>query len=116
MGSDAGNCDQRTVNQHKLPRANMKCDDSADRNVHNILKARKTKEGLEYYIIYEDQINRSIGEYVPENKLTQTEKAYIELHKDKIRIMRHTPKININSLYSSNCNAQNWSPWFELDI
>ena len=56
------------------------------------------------------------GEYVPEKKLTQNERAYIEMHKDKIRIMRHMPRININSLHVNNNNMQSWSPWFELNI
>ena len=84
------------------------------RNVHSIPKARKTKNELEYYIIYEDQINKNVGEYVLENKLTQNEKAYINIHKDKIRVLRHTPIININSLHSNSNNIQSWSPWFEL--
>ena len=113
---EAGNGNQRTARQAQLPRPNTKCDDSTARNVHSIPKARKTKNGFEYYIIYEDQINKNIGEYVPENKLIQNEKAYIEMHKDKIRVMRHTPRININSLHVNNNNMQSWSPWFELNI
>ena len=113
---EAGNSNQRTVRQAQLPRPNTKCDDSTARNVHSIPKARKTKNGFEYYIIYEDQINKNIGEYVPENKLSQNEKAYIEVHKDKIRVMRHTPRININNLHLNNNNIQSWSPWFELNI
>ena len=113
---EADNGNQRTVRQAQLPRPNTKCDDSTARNVHSIPKARKTKNGFEYYIIYEDQINKNIGEYVPENKLTQNEKAYIEMRKDKIRVMRHTPRININSLRLNDNNIRSWSPWFELNI
>ena len=100
----SGNCNQRTVKQTQLPRPNTKCDDSTARNLHSIPKARKTKNGFEYYIIYKDQSNKKIGEYVPENKLTQNKKAYIEMHKDKIRILRHLPRININSLHLNNNN------------
>ena len=84
--------------------------------MHNIPKVSKTKIGLEYYIIYEDQINKNIGEYVPTNKPAQTKKAYIEVHNDNTCVMRHTPIININSLHSNNDNIQSWSPRFELDI
>ena len=58
----------------------------------------------EYYIIYQDQVNKNIGEYVPENNLTKTEKNYIQQHKDKIRITRHTPKIKINQIYAGYVN------------
>ena len=113
---EEGNCDQHTVRQAQLRRPNTKCDDSTARNVHSILKFRKTKNDLEYYIIYEDQINKNVGKYVPENMLSQNAKAYIEIHKDKIRVLRHTPRMNINSLHLNNNNIQSWSPWFELDI
>ena len=103
---EAGNCDQRTVRQSQLLRPNTKCDDSTARNVHSIPKARKTNNGLEYYIIYEDQINKNVGEYVLENKLTQNEQVYIEMHKDKIHVLRHTPIISINSLHLNNSNIQ----------
>ena len=47
--------------------------------------------------------------YVPENKLTPTERAHIDLNKDKIRMMRHQPKTNINNI-SLYYNTQYWSP------
>ena len=111
----ADNRDQSAGTQSRLPRPGTNSNESTDRDVHNITKARKTKNGLEYYIIYEDQINKDLGLYVPENKLTPTERAYIDLNKDKIRVMRHQPKININNI-SLHDNNQYWSPWFELKI
>ena len=48
--------------------------------------------------------------------LRQTENAYIETNKDKIRVMHHSPRININSFHLNNNNVQSWPPWFKLNI
>ena len=101
--------DQSAGTQLRLPRPDTNSNESTERDVHSILKARKTKNVLEYYIIYEDQVNKKLGLYVPENKLTPTERAYIDLNKDKIRVMSHQPKTNINNISLHN-NTQYWSP------
>ena len=66
-------------------------DQSNDRKVHSIPKARASNDTVEYYIIYDDQINKNIGEYVPDSQLTNTEKEYIAQNRDKIRFLRNKP-------------------------
>ena len=104
----------------QLPRPKMS-DCEIEREVHNIPKARKINNTVEYYIIYQDQVNKNIGEYVTENKLTNTEKNYIQQHKDNIRIMHHTPKVKINQVYtddnnSSVSNQSKMTNYFEIMI
>ena len=89
----ADNRDQSAGTQSRLPRPGTNSNESTDRDVHSIPKARKTKTGLEYDIIHEDQINKHLGLYVPENKLTPTAKAYIDLNKDIIRVIRYRVKL-----------------------
>ena len=66
-------------------------DQSNDRKVHSIPKARASNDTVEYYIIYDDQINKNVGEYVPDSQLTNTEKEHIAQNKDKIRFLRNKP-------------------------
>jgi hypothetical protein len=63
-----------------------------DRIIHDIPKARRVDNKIEYYIIYADQINLKIGQYVPETELTKTEKEYVHQNSDKIRFMRKKTK------------------------
>jgi hypothetical protein len=66
---------------------------AVDRAVYSIPKARTEKGVTEYYIIYDDQPNKSTGVYVPEPNLTPTEKLFIDQHKDEIRFMRKANKV-----------------------
>ena len=77
-----------------LPHPNV-TEHSPERTVFSVPKARKGKDFVEYYIIYNDQINKKVGEYIPECNLTDTEKNFIEQNKDKIRFMRKIPKPNL---------------------
>ena len=63
-------------------------DISVYRQIHDVPKARKINNTVWYYIIYEDQRNKNIGNLIPENDLNVYEKQYIENHKDKIKMMR----------------------------
>ena len=101
--SSAGSRDESCI-PPQFPRPTMS-DCETEREVHNIPKARKMNNTIKYSIIYQDQVNKNIGEYVLENKLTKTEKNYIQQHKNDIRIMRHTPKIKINQMYADNDNC-----------
>ena len=67
-------------------------DIEAQKPIQSISKGRKVGNIIEYYVIYADQINQTIGQYVAEKDLTDTKRKYIENNKDKIRIMRHIPK------------------------
>lgn len=81
----------------QLPRS---IDPVIDRAVHSVPKARTENGQLEYYIIYEDQLNKNAGTYIPECKLTVTEKCFIEQNKDKIRFMRKANKILPDHMYA----------------
>ena len=67
-------------------------DIEAQRPIHSISKRRKVGYIIGYYVIYTDQINQTIDQYVSEKDLTDTERKYIENNKDNIRIMTHVPK------------------------
>ena len=68
--SRANNRGQITVTQSRLPRPGTNSNKSTRRDVRRIPKARSTKNGLDYYKICEDQVNKNLGECVPEVKLT----------------------------------------------
>ncbi len=72
---------------------------SVFRPIHAIPKARKINNTMFYYIIYDDQENKNLGDYISENKLNAQEKDYVEQNKDKIKIMRNVQKhtFEINS-------------------
>jgi hypothetical protein len=76
----------------ELPRVND-THIEADRAVHSIPKGRIVQGTKFYYIIYSNQDNLNIGQFICESDLTQTEKEYIRLHESEIRMLRHTPKV-----------------------
>ena len=61
-------------------------DISVYRQIHYIPKARKINGTVQYYIIYQDQTNKKIGNFIPETDLNTHEKHYIKDHKDKIKM------------------------------
>ena len=76
----------------QLPRA-QDIEINPDKPVHSIPKATISDGTKFYYIIYEDQDNKTIGQYVKENELSETEKRYIEENKDNIRFLRYKLKL-----------------------
>ena len=78
--------------QNKTDTSYPLIDIEAQRPIHSISKGQKVGNIIEYYVIYANQINQTIGQYVSEKDLTGTERKYIENNKDKIRIMRHVLK------------------------
>jgi hypothetical protein len=76
------------------PVINAKSEDKGlfERRVYDISKCVTSKEGTKYYIIYDDQENKKIGEYIDEKNLNDTEREYIKNNIDKIRTIRSKPK------------------------
>ncbi len=91
------NSDDKHITQSQLPHPDV-TDHMQERLVHSIPKARKTNNVTEYYIIYDDQVNKEVGQYISENELTATERAFIEQNKDNIRFMRRAPKPNSQNI------------------
>jgi hypothetical protein len=89
--STPDNGDSFNLSQSQLPRP-RDSDISVVRIIHKIPKARTIKNVIEYYIIYDDQQNKLVGEYIPENKLNNYEKEYISKNSDKIIFMRRAEK------------------------
>ena len=83
-----------SMKMSSLPHPN-ETEHSPERSVFNVPKAIQDKDTVEYYIIYNDQINKKVGEYIPECNLTNIEKKFIEKIKKKIRFMRKIVKPNL---------------------
>ena len=93
---DASSNDKH-ITQSQLPHPDV-TDHMQERLVHSIPKARKTNNVTEYYLIYDDQVNKEVGEYISESELTATKRTFIEQNKDNIRFMRRAPKPNSQNI------------------
>jgi heat shock protein HspQ len=80
----------------------------SQRPIHSIPKARLINKTTYYYIIYDDQQNKKVGQYISENDLSKDEHKYIAENKNKIIFLRSKPKA-MNDMYMINTNKQHSS-------
>jgi hypothetical protein len=75
------------------------------RPIYSIPKAKLIDKTTYYYIIYVDQLNKKVGQYISENDLSKEERKYIAENKSKIIFLRAKPKA-MKDMYMINTNKQ----------